>query len=76
MRENAPKIVLTLLLQGGSPSNMDQYSLEQRCTKFLPFITMWLKSTTLYLNWTPVESRYNALVGVQETGPRYKWIAL
>ena len=23
-----------------------------------------------------VESRYNAVVGVQETGPRYKWIAL
>ena len=23
-----------------------------------------------------VESRYNAVVGVQETGPHYKWIAL
>ena len=23
-----------------------------------------------------VESRYNAIVGVQKTGPRYKWIAL
>ena len=23
-----------------------------------------------------VESRYNAVVGVQETGPRYKWNAL
>ena len=23
-----------------------------------------------------VESRYNAVVGVQEMGPRYKWIAL
>ena len=23
-----------------------------------------------------VESRYNAVVGVQKTGPRYKWIAL
>ena len=34
------KKALTLQLQGGSPSNMDQYTLEQFCTKFSAFITM------------------------------------
>ena len=48
--ENAPKKALTLQLQGGSPSNMDQYTLEHLCTKFGAFITMWTilpKSTIL-----------------------------
>ena len=35
-----PKKTYILQLQGGSPSNRDQYTLEQLCTKFGGFITM------------------------------------
>ena len=44
---------MPLQLQGGFPSNMDQYILEQLCSKFDVFIIMWTifpKSTRLL--WT------------------------
>ena len=40
MPPSPPKKHLTLPLQGGSPSNMDQYTLEQHCTNVGAFITM------------------------------------
>ena len=42
--ENATKKALPLQLQGSSPSNMDQYSLEQLFTKFGAFITLYYTS--------------------------------
>ena len=39
--KNAPKKPLTLPLKVASPSHINQYILEQYCTKFGAFITMW-----------------------------------